>query len=57
MFFCRKILITLDFILSYCLHSDFNFIGDEIDDQKIEKMSKQEYKSYLQKKISIASFK
>ena len=39
------------------LQSDFNFIGDEIDDQKIEKMSKQEYKSYLQKKISKASFK
>ena len=39
------------------LQGDFNFIGEDMDDQNIIRMSKDEYKSYIQKKIEKASFK
>ena len=38
------------------LQSDLNFIGEDMDDQHIVRMSKVEYKSYIQKKIEKASF-
>jgi hypothetical protein len=38
------------------LQSDFEFIGEDINDQNIVRMSKNEYRSYIHKKIEQASF-
>ena len=38
------------------LKNDFKFIGEEINDQKIMKMTKTEYQNYIQVKIEAASF-
>ena len=38
------------------LQSDFKFIGEEINDQNIVRMSQDEYRSFIQKKIEQASF-
>ena len=46
--------ISGDWIRS--LQSDFEFIGEDINDQNIVRMSKNEYRSYIHKKIEQASF-